>query len=680
MGNSLVNKPKIDTFLSWAYDAITQHAPWHRDSWEDAEFRDGLHWKPGDAQKLIDKGINPLTVNRVFPILNYISGSYIRGQKDIIAKGRTKADSEIAQVASESIALVVDQNGGTSVQREAFDSAILAGLGWVYTGFNPDPRKENILLRNFPWYSVWWDPYASPWLNPDTCRYAFTAEWKDIEDIKMLFPKKAKDIDEACKELAGAPQSGIIPSSTLDDIGANIENYRRFLSAGQWVNTERRRVRPVEMWYTIVQPTWFAVMPDQQAFDLDLYPLEEQYKIVQASTELRQAYVKKMRVVTFLGNLVLQDEPTPFPHSEYPFTPFIGYLDRLNRPFGVVRQIKEQNMEVNKRRSMALALVSSRRTTIEEDSTEDMNTAQAEANRMDGFIVMKKNKLGAINIQEMSALAEPQIDMMRQSELEMKEIVGANDESLNYNTPAQSGVSLEKKKQLGSVMTLSLMENAWRSQKMLGEKILSLIQNTWTGEKVLRVIDRLSGVEKFVEINKRIVNETGAIEIKNDITQGRFDLVISTKEITDTMREKNMDMLFAAINKAPPEAVAPLLNVAFELSDIPEKERILDKIRAATGQVDLDEDLTADERKAKMRELQNAQAQAQQKQAAVQDMQAEVDRRKKEAEIRKLDAEGQAKLMEAQAQKQLADQDGYAKGHEIATSLLEPPKAAAGAK
>lgn len=670
MDSNITVRPAIDTFLSWTYDALSQHNVWHKESWEDVEFRDGLQWTQADKEKLINKGINPLTVNRIFPILNLIHGNYIRGQKDIIAKGRTKEDSELAQVASESIAYVIDQNGGTALQREAFENAVLSGFGCIYTGFNSDPRKENILLRNFPWYSVWWDPYASPWFNADTCRYVFTAEWKDIEDLKMFFPKKAKDIDEACKEIAAAPQSELIPSSTLDDIGANIENYKRFLSVGQWVNTERRRVRPVEMWYTVIEPTWFAVMPDGQVFDLDLYPIEEQYKLVAASRELQQAYVKKMRVVTFIGRLILQDTASPFPHSEYPFTPFIGYLDRFNFPFGVPRQIKEQNMEVNKRRSMALALISSRRTTVEADAAEDLNTVQAEANRMDGFIVMKKGKLQAIDIQEMAALATPQIEMMRQSEVEIKEIVGANDESLGYDSPAQSGVSLDKKKQFSNTMTLSLMENAYRSQKMLGEKILALIQGTWTGEKVMRVIDRLSGVEKFVEINKRVYDESGAVTIKNDITQGRFDLIISTKDITDTMREKNMDLLFSAINKAPTEAVAPLLNVAFELSDIPEKDRILDKIRLATGQ-QVDEDLTADQRKQQMAQMAQQQAEKAQKAESQQDMLAAVELRKKEAEINKLNAEGQAKLIEASATKQQADQDGFAKGHEIASNLLE---------
>ena len=666
-----ITKPTLATFQSWTYEALQQHQVWQRESWQDAEFFDGVQWNELDASTLRNKkGINPLTINRVFPIINLVYGNYIRNQKDIVAKGRTKHDSELSQVISEAIAMVVDQNGGTALQREAFQNAIVPGFGCIYTGFNSDPRKENILLRKLPWHSVLWDPYADPWFNTDNCRYVLTSAWKDIEDLKILFPDQAKDIDDACAEML--PDSGVSTfyTSSAEDIGTEIENYKNFLAAGTWVNNERKRVRPVEMWYTQVQPTWFAILPDDRVFELDKFPMNVQFNMVQAAKEVVQANVKQMFTATFIGNLLLQNTKSPFPHSEYPFTSFIGYLDRFGFPYGLPRQIREQNMEVNKRRSMALALISSRRTVAERGAAEDMNTLHDEANRLDGFLVVEPGKINAVNIEELSQLAAPQIEMMRQSEQEMKEIIGANDEALGYNTPAQSGVSLEKKREFSGTMTLSLMENVYRSQKQLGEKILSLIQNTWTSAKVLRVIDRLSGVEKFVEVNQQVQNQFGQIEVKNDITQARFDLVITTKEISDTMREKNLDLLFSAINKAPAEAVAPLLNVAFELSDIPEKERILAKIRLATGQVGEDEDLTTEERKERLIAAKQQQDTLQAQQQANAQKREELEHEKLAADVLAKKAEGEAKLITAHAAMQTAEQDGFAKGHEIAAKML----------
>jgi hypothetical protein len=664
-----VNKPTNTTMLSWVHEAMLGHSAWRRDAWEDAEFKDGVHWTQADFQRLLDKGINPITINRIFPILNLVNGNYIRSQKDIIAKGRTKQDHEIAQVMSEAIAYVVDQNGGQALQRDAFDSEISVGYGSIYIGYNQDPRKEKIFIRSIPWHAQWWDIYGSPWMDTNSNRYVFSAEWKDLDDVKMAFPDKAKDIDEQFRSLA---DGAFAPY--MFDIGTEIENYKDFLASGRWVNAERRRVRPVEMWYTLVKPTWFAIMPDGRVHDMDRYPMEEQAPMALAAKELQQVHVKKMHVATFIGNLVLQDVPTPFPHDEFPFAPYVGYLDRFNFPYGIPRQIKEQNMEVNKRRSMGLALLGSRRTITEEGAAEDLNVIHDEANRLDSFIVMHKGKIDAVRIEDMAALAAPQISMMMQSEQEIREIVGATDESLGMKTAAQSGLALEKKQQMSSTMTLSLLENAYKSQKILGEKIMSLIQDSWSEEKVMRVIDRLSGVEKFVEINKRISQEDGSTSVHNDITQSRFDLIVSTSAMTDTMREKNMDLLFSAINKAPSEAVAPLLNVAFEISDIPEKERILSQVREATGMGPVDEDLTSDQRKQKQQEQKQAQEAAAAEDRARAQQAQDLDNQKKQAEATKALNEGQAAMLIAQAQKQKVDQDGFVAGHEMILAAKEAKK------
>lgn len=665
----MVNKPDTKTLVSWVHEAMLGHSGWRQDAWEDAEFKDGIHWTQADYERLVEKGINPITINRIFPILNLVNGNFIRNQKDIIAKGRTKQDHELSQVMSEILAYVVDQNKGIQLQRSAFDSEITVGYGCLYVGFNADPRREKIWLKEYDWYNIWWDPYGSPWMLTDNCRYVFTAEWKNLDDLIMLFPEKKKDIEEQFKAMEDTL------SAPIYDIATEIENFRETLASSSWVNTERRRVRPVEIWYTTVEPTWFAIMPDGMVFELDKYSIEEQVQIARAAQELQKTHVKKMNVATLLGELELQNISTPFPHDEFPFVPYVGYLDRYKFPYGIPRQIKEQNMEVNKRRSMGLALINSRRTIVEDGAAEDLNVVYDEANRLNSFIVLNKGKLNAIQIEDMSALAAPQVSMMLQSEQEIKEIVGANDEVLGLNTPAQSNISLEKKRQMASTMTLSLLENAYYSQKLLGERILSLVQSTWTSPKVMRVIDRLSGVEKFIEINQRVFDpERQAIVVKNDITQGRFDLVVTTAELTDTMREKNLDLLFSAINKAPPEAVAPLLNVAFEISDIPEKERILAQIREATGLTADDEDLSIEERKARQRQKAQEQ-QAQQYLLLQKELESKaIADQEKQAKAKKALDEGQAALILAQAQKQKVDQEGFKAGYELLQQLKENVK------
>ncbi len=661
-GTSECKVTPIETLLSYVSEAQTAHEAWRADSWNDFEFRDGAQWSSQDVQRLKDKGITALTINRTFPILNLVYGHYLNNRSDIVAKGRTKEDNELAQVMSEGVQFVIDQNRGQQQMAFAFNQQIITGFGCLQVGFNNDPRKEHISLTPLQWYSVWWDPYASPWMNKEDCRYAFTAAWTNLDDLIALFPEKKSELNEQFNSLS---YDSFTPE--VYDQGTQVEDQKEYLSSGDWVNTSRRRVRPVEMWYTSIQKSWFAKMPNGNVLDLDtMASPQAQFQAIQGAQEVLAANVKKMRVATFLGNLKLQDCPTPYIHDEYPYVPYVGYLDRYNYPFGIPRQIKEQDQEVNARRSMALSLLSSRRVITEKGAAEDENRVYAEANRQDGFIVMKKDKMNRVKIEEMSNMASSQMDMLMQSEREIQEIAGANDETLGYNSPSRSGKALAEKKQSSATVTASLLENAKYSQKMLGERLTALIQDTWTDEKVLRVTDRVTGAEKFVSINERTYDDRGTTVIRNNITQARFDLVITDKPMTDTMREKNLETIFAAINNAPQEAIGPLLNLALEISDIPNKDLLLDQVRQATGISPLDDNLTTEEREQKTA----MEAQAKQEQEQIQQQQEQMERGlendKTKAEAEKLRADAAASLARAGAEKQKVDQQGYQIGVQTA--------------
>jgi hypothetical protein len=663
-------KADINQLLSWVHEAQQAHSGWRRDSWEDWEFRDGKQWSQAAYSAMEKKGIKPITINRTFPIINLVHGHYLINQQDIVALGRTKADAELGQVMSEGLQLVVDQNGGTQKMGNAFHDQIVAGFGCMGVGLNPDPRREIVHLNKYPWYSIWWDPYASPWMDKDHCRYVFHAAWKDLEAFASVFPEKRKEIYEMFGNLSS---EDFIPD--VYDEGTVVEDFKRYMSSTNWVNADRKRVRPIELWYTHIEKAWFALMNDGRAIDLDsLGDVRNQYSAIQSAREVVSANVKKMRVATFLNTLLIQDKPTPYVHDEYPYVPFVGYLDRYDYPFGIPRQIKEQDMEVNKRRSMALSLLSNRRVIIEEKAAKDINKVYDEANRQDGFIVLKQGKKGSFEIQELGTLAAGQVDLMNQSEREIKEISGENDESLGYETHGQSGVAIEKKQQKAATITASLLENARISQKMLGERAAALIQNRWTEEKILRVTDRVTGAEKFVAINERITNGDGQIEIKNNITQARFDIQIASRPMTDTMREKNMELIFSAINKSPAEAVGPLLNLALEISDIPNKDLLLKQIRSVTGVNPIRDDLTMAEREAQEQEEAEETKRKQDEQYALEIKDKTLEQEEKQAEIEKTRAETREIEAKIGTEKQLADAKSFEAGSKIGLELLKGGK------
>lgn len=651
------NPLPLKQLISWAGEAQLAHQAWRAESWEDYEFRDGKQWTASDLARMEKKGIRALTINRIFPILNLLQGHFLNNMPINIVKGRTKDDNELGQVMSEAIMYVGDNCDGSLHKKKAFEHQTTTGIGCLGTGFNPDPRKEKVHYYPINWYSIWWDPYATPWMRKESCRYAFTAEWSDLANLAALFPEKEKELTEEFSYLG----SDTFVPDVLDE-GTQIEDMKKFLGSSSWVNTERKRVRPIEMWYSTFEKGFFAKLPNGTVIDLDaLASPQEEYQVIQRASEVVTATVRKMRVATFLGNLRLQDVPSPYVHDEFPYVPYVGYLDRYDFPFGVPRQIKEQDSEVNKRRSMALSLLSSRRVTTEEDASSDPNKTYTEANRQDGFIVMKKGKMDRIKIEEMGQLAPAQMAMLEASEREMQEVAGSNDVTPRPNV--RSTGMMENQQATAATITASLLDNAKMSDKMLGDKLMSLIQNTWTDEKVLRVTDRVTGAEKFVALNERFIDGT-AITIRNNITEAKFDLVSASAPMTDTMREKNMDTIFAAVQKAPPEAIGPLINLALELSDVPNKDQLLSQIRTATGMGNFDSNMSTQQREEM--ERQNAEAKAAQDKK-VQDDANEMSvlaKNKVVAETEKIKAETQVELQKASIAKQDVDQKGFQIGQQ----------------
>ena len=654
----ITKKPDVNTLLAWVYEAQTASAEWRSESWKDCEFYDGEQWDAVSKAAAEDAGIDPLTINRVFPTINLLKGNQSINRQNITAKARTTKDSEISQIMSEGIQFVMDQNDGKYIVSQAFGDQIVPGIGLLTVGLNPDPRKEPIAIKYRDWKTWWVDPFGDPWLSPESTRYSFIAKWMDLESLIALYPDRQREIENQFSDLAGERPDN---SSFMLDEATDIEMSRRALTGSSWVQVDRKRVRPVVIWYPQYEQCVFAIFADGQVKEItDDLPPTEQYEIICRAQKCVKAMVPKMWTATFMGTLLLAQTKTPYDHDQYPMVPFIGYLDRFNLPYGVPRQLREQNVEVNKRRSMALAMLYKRRVTAEADVVKtpgEMDNLYKEANRLDGFMKVRAGKMDKLRVEDQSNLVAPHIHLMEQSEREIQQIGGANDETMGWQSNAVSGKAIEARQAQGSMTIAPLFDNLRRSLKRLGELVVANIQKEWDGEKVLRVTDQLSGADKFVVLNERQQSDDGAIVVRNNVTQGRYDLVVADAPQTDTIREKNLEMIIEWVKRSPPEVVPHLFMLAMEMSEIPNKDQVIQRLRPVLGISPEDEGMSAEEIKEKT--LAELEAQKQE-QAAVAELEAQsnnlelqgkdLENKKLQAEILKLTAETTA--TQAQADKE----------------------------
>lgn len=638
----------IDKLNQWVRDAIYGHSAWREEAWEDQEFYDGKQWTDKDLSDAQSANITPLTVNRIFPVVNLMLGQQQLNPIDIVAKGRTQKDTELAGILTEGIKYVFDQNLAHYRINRAFKDQVIPGFGCLEVCLNTDPREEKIRIAFRDWKDMYWDPYGNPWFDPRETRYVFYQPWVNLEDLKALFPSKAQEIEDKFKSIT-RPLEGGTNDGLYEDEADTVElQIQSLVTGGGWADRTRKRCRPAEIWFTVWDDAWFARFKDGQVFEIteDLPP-QRQYELIKMSEEVVRARIRRMAVATIFGKLLLQINWSPFAHSQFPYVPFVGYTDRWNFPYGVIRQIKDQNVEVNKRRSVALALLGAKKVIASADVASNpkrLNEIYNEATKIGGFVVVDPSSVGIpvthrIHIEDQSTLAAPQIELMKLSEYEINEVSGENREALGYSGGAQSGRAIQLKVGQSNIATATIFTNYRRSMHILGTKVLSCIQQYWKEPKVLRITDKLTGSERFVALNQRGYDQNGRPITINNVTQGRYDIVVTQAPASDTVREKNLEMIIEWIKRAPPEVIPQLMLVGLELSDIPNKEALLLKIKPLLGLDPLQDDMSPQEIKQQI--IQQLKA-AQQKQAQVEQIQnAEImsELERKQLENEKIKAE-----------------------------------------
>ncbi|MNK97144.1 hypothetical protein D3C87_1174620 [compost metagenome] len=324
---------------------------------------------------------------------------------------------------------------------------------------------------------------------------------------------------------------------------------------------------------------------------------------------------------------------TPYRHNEFPFTPIWGYRrGRDGLPYGMIRNLRDIQADINKRASKALAILSTNKIVVEEGSVDDLDELAEEVARPDAVIVYKKGSTAPI-INAERELAAGHLQLMQQSIAMIQQTSGVTDELLGRRTNASSGVAIQARQDQGSLATAKFFDNLRFANQVQGEKQLSLVEQYFTEEKAFRITN-MRGTPDYVVINDGLP--------ANDIVRSKADFVISEQEWRASMRQAQVAELLDVMNKlAPvaPQAMLAMLDLVVESMDIPSREEIVSRLRKITGQRDPDaEEPTPEE---------IAAAQQQQKQQQQQDAMIEADIANKQADVMKKQADAQKSGVQA---------------------------------
>lgn len=554
----------------------------------DCAYYDGDQWTQQEKEDLAERGQPDIVINRIKPKIDLVLGIEAKARIDFHAAPRKGSNINDAAIATESLKYVMDQNEGEYVVSTAFENTVKAGWNWIEVSKNDDPFKEIVKLSIIPRAELIWDPYAKEYDKSDG-KYFIRPKWMELEDAIAKLPKHAQDLEMAIDsdEMEPFRESPYHSTEGQADRPGVSQWYNPSISSVDWLDRTRRRVKLLECWYKVPEETWLVVDDTNQ----DVYefnPKKMNEFLMTPGARLIKKTIRKVWLCIVAGKKIIQNTCSPYRDNEYPFIPFWAYLkDKDGSPYGFIRQHRDPQDEINKRRSKAMHLLNSRQVIATSNVIDKKENTWREVgdavNDPQGIIKLDAQALnagGKFEIISPASIVDAQYRFEEEAKREIDE-GGVNRELQGLQSNATSGRAIIARQIQGNTILGKPFDNYRRSKQLLGQRTWSRIQQFWTREKTIRITDKL-GNYQFVDINQPVELD-GRVYIRNDITRAKVDIVIDEQAFNATIRQSLADQMFELISKLPPEVGLLLLDEVIEFLDYPNKERIMQKIQLAQG-------------------------------------------------------------------------------------------------
>jgi len=472
------------------------------------------------------------------------------------------ADPVIADILTDVLKHVYDlpENRVEWQISRAFRNGIICGRGWLKLEWTDefDPLGE-ISIRNIHPRNVF--------ICGRGDRYDLMDRIGVIEKIPMTKEELKATYPDKYEEILSQREA------IEDELKVAQEDYDfTFTSEDFWDKEEKE-------YFILRQQRWeWVPMRFLRGPGGELEPVEENVPDEEAPGHIKKR-VRRVKVTSVCGSVVLEDEISPYKHAKFDLIPFFPYFDDgITR--GVAQNLLDSQDEKNKRRSQIthiLGVVAKGNHFVKEGTFADPTKAKEKMGGTGEFIAV--NVTGNINesiqaIRPDLTLFPALINLDQLATQEMKEISGLGDASLGQvPSGVRSGVALQQLQLPTETIIGEMVENYLETRKTLAQCTVALVQQYYTSEKRIRILgdytkdfvpdeirEMYDALKKQIMSSQPLFDDAMAGELAgqmidlqsgakvvtinkqfgeqrlNDITVGRFDIAIDHVSQNPTTR------------------------------------------------------------------------------------------------------------------------------------------------
>lgn len=577
---------EISKVRDWFKQAVDHGSEWRKLAREEYDFVRGKQWSEDDKAALTEKGRPALTINKIRPHLNILSGYQRVNRYEVNFEPRTSDDFESCELRKGVTKYIMDNCDYNDVESAVFMDGIIGGIGWFHIFYDWDytAMEGEINIDRVSPFDIYTDPEAR---KPDYSdgKFLCRAKWVDKDELCDIYPEHADDILSEFRRY------------DMDEKEADMVGTEPL-----WYNRDLKKVRLIECWYKEREMQTRYMMADGTISDVPP-PIPT---VIASPFEVP---VDKVRLAVIMGDIKLEEMDSPYQHGFFPFVPFTLYhYGEGDVPCGVVRDVKDPQREINKKRSQILHILNTQGNSGLITETTAMTEEQQERYRKYGskpgaIIEVNDGTLAGGRIREIQPSAPPVglIQSAQESEADIPKITGINESMLGISAPQQSGRAIELNQRQAVTNIAPFFDNLRKSKRAIVQQLWGykghkgLIPQYYTEEKVFRIVGK-HGQEEFVTVNQQVQMQdpqTGQLitTVLNDLSQGNYDVIISDTPYSVSQRQGQFWALVDAVSKLGLPANI-IFDKLIELSDIPDKQEIIQRLQAQQQQANAPQEPT----------------------------------------------------------------------------------------
>lgn len=517
-------------------------------------------WTDEEALRLKGRGQQPTVRNRIKRKIDFLVGVEQRLRRDPKAYPRSPKHEHDADVATAALRFGCEVNRWEKLSSDCMNDGLVKGIGVVFVGVEAgDPKMTRSQIDRF-----FYDPRS---VEPDfgDARYMGLHIWLDIDEGIDRWPQHEQTIQSMI-------DAASVQSMTMRDRDKD----------RQWADFESRRVRVVEFWE---KKRWSG-------------------SLLGSTSMTPPSVTMAWHYCFFTGNTLLEGGWSPYKgEKDEPDCPYVAwspYIDEKGDRYGMVRTMRSVQDEINYSASKILHRLSADRLFYEEGAIEDIDEASRQLARPDGKLkISGRGEWGkSVGIIDQGLKIQGEAERFEMAVREIENL-GPNPGLVGRGegVDGASGRALLAQRDSGMTELSPIFERHRDWKLRVYRKLWCRIRQSWTAERWIRVTDDDRSTQ-FLPLNQITQDpQTGALVSQNMVAELDVDIMLNEGPDTITMNEELLQTL-ANVGEA---ATGPLGKVLIELSNAPNKERLIKMLDEATAPPP--EMIAIQQRMAKLEEL-----------------------------------------------------------------------------